>query len=244
VRDGKAYAVGINGQVLARRGKQWQLLKTGLDLARDLHSVWIDDKGGVWAVGGHVIGPPSDAARSPAAGESCNAIDDDCDGHIDESLPTLQRYIDADGDSYPGTPVMRCAQDPGSAPDATDCMDGQPLVHPDQSGFFSSPACPTGTQPCDDQGEWHCRASASDACTSALPAARWDYNCDNHDEQTPPEDNPCGSGDCSLGCGTSGFQPVSSTRCGEPQPYQVCRCLGAQGGGCSGAVQMLPMTCR
>lgn len=187
---------------------------------------------------------PTDSTRSPAADEICNGGDDDCDGMTDEGWPLVQRYLDVDGDGYPGTPVLRCADDAASANAATDCMDDQALVHPNQDGFFSNPACPSGTQACDAGATWHCRASAGDACTTSLASARWDYNCDDVDEQTEPAPATCGSGACSNGCGPSGFQPSASAQCGELQPYQTCRCLGAQGGGCDGAVQMLPMTCR
>lgn len=52
------------------------------------------------------------------------------------------------------------------------------------------------------------------------------------------------AGDCSARCGTSGFMPVAQPRCGGEQGYQVCRCPGAQGGGCTEEHMALPLTCR
>ena len=42
----------------------------------------------------------NDASIHPGATETCNAKDDDCDGSIDEGIPTQSYYIDADGDGY------------------------------------------------------------------------------------------------------------------------------------------------
>jgi hypothetical protein len=54
-----AYAVGVFGEVLQRtRAGKFERLETGLDLAREYHAVWVDEAGGVWAVGGHVNDAP------------------------------------------------------------------------------------------------------------------------------------------------------------------------------------------
>jgi hypothetical protein len=54
-RGDVAYAVGDYGEVLRRTaGGPFERVETGLDLARDYHAVWMDEAGGVWAVGGHV----------------------------------------------------------------------------------------------------------------------------------------------------------------------------------------------
>ena len=53
-----------------------------------------------------------DPGISPAAGEVCNGVDDDCDGHVDEGF-------DVDGDTY-----TTCEGD---------CDDGDASIHPGQS---------------------------------------------------------------------------------------------------------------
>jgi len=58
-RGDEAYVVGVFGEALERTGTgPFRRVETGLDLARDYHSVWIDEEGGVWAVGGHVNDAP------------------------------------------------------------------------------------------------------------------------------------------------------------------------------------------
>lgn len=70
----------------------------------------------------------------PGASEVCNRGDDDCDGKVDEDLPTRDFYPDVDGDSFGdahGNPVKACdTAVQGRAPNAGDCNDHDPGVHP------------------------------------------------------------------------------------------------------------------
>jgi hypothetical protein len=52
------WAVGQYGLVMARNSDGWSEVATGLEIQRDLHAVWVDPGGGVWAVGGVVIATP------------------------------------------------------------------------------------------------------------------------------------------------------------------------------------------
>lgn len=52
------FAVGSYGGVYARDASGWQMVDTGLDLDQNLHAVWLDPAGGVWAAGGQTFSPP------------------------------------------------------------------------------------------------------------------------------------------------------------------------------------------
>jgi len=53
-----AWAVGNYGGVYARDASGWRMEDTGLALAENLHAVWLDPDGGVWAVGGQTFAAP------------------------------------------------------------------------------------------------------------------------------------------------------------------------------------------
>jgi hypothetical protein len=52
------YAVGDEGTVLSRSGGAWVNERTGIAVEKGFHSVWVDAKSGVWAVGGDILSPP------------------------------------------------------------------------------------------------------------------------------------------------------------------------------------------
>jgi len=68
-----------------------------------------------------------DSAVNPAATESCDSIDNDCDGTIDESGAsggsTWYQDLDSDGFGNPANDVSACTQPSGYVADATDCDD-------------------------------------------------------------------------------------------------------------------------
>ncbi len=68
------------------------------------------------------------AAISPSDPETCNSVDDDCDGATDEAGSSGERtwYRDADGDGYgdASATTSRCAPPAGYVSGAGDCADG------------------------------------------------------------------------------------------------------------------------
>ncbi|MCB9727810.1 MAG: hypothetical protein H6746_04890 [Deltaproteobacteria bacterium] len=81
---------------------------------------------------------PLDAAVFPTAPETCNGVDDDCDGVTDEPGATgcSDLYLDADGDGFgakDSTPVCACPGAPSPlklVADATDCDDTRAAAYP------------------------------------------------------------------------------------------------------------------
>jgi hypothetical protein len=68
-----------------------------------------------------------DEAINPAAAETCNDADDNCDGVADDGLALY--YDDADGDSY-GAGTGDCATGGGRVSNGSDCDDGADTVYP------------------------------------------------------------------------------------------------------------------
>ena len=80
----------------------------------------------------------TDAARNPTATETCNSVDDDCDGTVDDdATDSTVWYADADGDGYgdPDLPVSGCEAPEGAVDDHGDCDDGERWVNPAASDY-------------------------------------------------------------------------------------------------------------
>ncbi|MBM4398252.1 MAG: thrombospondin type 3 repeat-containing protein, partial [Deltaproteobacteria bacterium] len=86
---------------------------------------------GTWtaARGGDCVDASADI--HPGATESCNGVDDDCDGATDEGVKTTF-HLDADGDGFGSATVttQACSQPAGYVAGGTDCNDGNPNVRP------------------------------------------------------------------------------------------------------------------
>jgi hypothetical protein len=85
------------------------------------------------------VSDPSDcddtrASVHPGASETCNGLDDDCDGSIDEagSVGESTWYLDADSDTYGSmsTSLRSCTAPTGYVSSSTDCDDTRSGVHP------------------------------------------------------------------------------------------------------------------
>lgn len=72
------------------------------------------------------------AAVHPGATETCNGIDDDCDGGVDEGLTFLTYYRDADSDNF-GNPAISqssCQPISGWVLNSLDCNDSNGSIYP------------------------------------------------------------------------------------------------------------------
>lgn len=55
---GGGVAVGAYGLIMERTASGWVKASVDIPTSEDLHGVWIDDEGGVWAAGGHTLSRP------------------------------------------------------------------------------------------------------------------------------------------------------------------------------------------
>jgi hypothetical protein len=176
---------------------------------------------------------PSDASRHPGARELCNALDDDCDGAIDESMDVATWCADGDGDGYgdPRRSVSSCAPVAGHVLDCTDCFDSREpsrvptaaLVHPGQVRFFATPytdesGTPSFDYDCSGEPELEHELSGL-ACNGLLP------------------------GVCLA---TVGWQDREPPPCGETGSFATCRTigLGAAALACYAEVASRSQRCR
>ncbi len=106
-----------------------------------------------------------DAAVFPGADETCNEVDDDCDGEIDDGVAIPSWPADEDGDGYgdPDNYVTSCWQPSDHVDDWNDCDDGDASIHP-------------GADEWCDGVDTNCNGVADDA--TALDATRWYQDAD------------------------------------------------------------------
>lgn len=73
-----------------------------------------------------------DPAINPSATETCNGIDDDCDGVLDNGFPLITYYFDGDGDGYgvDFLTIEACTAPPGYTEVSGDCNDSYDYINP------------------------------------------------------------------------------------------------------------------
>ncbi|MDP2310627.1 MAG: MopE-related protein [Pseudomonadota bacterium] len=105
----------------------------------------------------------ADADIHPGAPETCDEVDDDCDGATDEGVTTTF-WTDGDGDGFgdADAPLEACAAPPGTVADASDCDDTDVAVNP-----AAAEVCDGIDQDCDGAadegasgGTWYADADA------------------------------------------------------------------------------------
>jgi hypothetical protein len=73
-----------------------------------------------------------DPSIHPEADETCDEVDDDCDGTVDDDpVDAIAYFTDSDADGYgAGKSVLSCEPVAGSVENADDCDDANPSIHP------------------------------------------------------------------------------------------------------------------
>ena len=147
------------------------------------------------------------AAVNPGATESCNGIDDDCDGSTDESgsVGETTWYQDSDGDGYGAATRLACNQPSGYITTPGDCDDSLGTVNPagteacngydddcdgavDESGAVGE----TTWYRDDDKDDWGQTGTGILACDQPPSYSQRDGDCDDTvDSIYPGADEYC-----------------------------------------------------
>jgi hypothetical protein len=139
----------------------------------------------------------TEAAVHPGATESCNDVDDDCDGVVDDAAGDLW-YADVDGDGYgdPDVATQACDGAAGTVADATDCDDTDASSHPG-----GAEVCDEADNDCDgavdedvtdlfwvdaDGDGWGVADQTTEACAPPVGYARQPGDCDDADGAVSP----------------------------------------------------------
>ena len=172
--------------------------------------------------------------------ESCNGVDDDCDGATDEPDATgcTSYYADQDADGF-GAGAGACLCAPGgafTATTATDCDDTNAAVHPGAAekcnglddvcngttdeGFGVGTTCAAGTGACERSGLTVCTASGAGVACNATPGDPVAELCNGIDDNC---DGRTDEGLTAPGCALqTGVCVGSKQACGGAGGWLAC----------------------
>jgi len=112
----------------------------------------------------------------PGAAETCNGVDNDCDGVVDDGVQTTY-FSDGDGDTYgdPDVTSAACEQPEGFVENSLDCDDSSDLYHPGAA-----------ENDCEDPADYNCDGSVGydDADGDGAAAC---MDCDDSDPNVFPD---------------------------------------------------------
>jgi Putative metal-binding motif len=137
----------------------------------------------------------SDADVHPGGTETCDGVDDDCDGSIDEdAVDATTGWLDADADGYgdPGSPVTACDA-AGIVNNDLDCDDEHEAAHPG------------ATEVCDAQdADEDCNGVADDVDPDVDPGSSSTWYTDADGDGYGDPDLPSQSCDAPAGAVANG----------------------------------------
>ncbi len=164
------------------------------------------------------------------ATESCgNAVDDDCDGSVDEDGSTTY-FADFDGDSFVDldTTVTVCGAAPtgyhANPGTGDDCCDIDPRVNIDQGGWFAEPnACGTFNYDCNGVTDRELTTFSNQSVCHTLFEPPWCTADFNFDRNAPTQ---CGATSVQTRCELfpDGRPPTSGGVCAETDSAVIQRC--------------------
>jgi hypothetical protein len=162
-----------------------------------------------------------DPTRFLGATETCDEMDDDCDGMIDDSaIDARTWYTDTDGDEFgvSGSTASACAEPPGYALNAGDCDDSNSAIRPG------------ATEVADDGVDQDC--DGSDSVTPDTDGGDSGDSDSSDTEDSDDSDTMSDSGGADSDLGDSDGLDSDGSTAAEDRRWNGSDAVGEPGEGC------------